>query len=330
MAPRIRLSLSKPLPTICETHEEAMEDSTSNSKRTGSTAASPDSYSSDDYIQSICHLASPTFPGLPESSRKVQDRKTLKTPEDVSWPPSLVGAQQETSKCKLTHFISNVVPLGKATPADADFWSREDPLAQIYTHTGKLCSSKASSYGKSSSTGYSHRNSSLPNGELHSPTTKEKATGKPNLPRVFSFPRLPSPRPVQKEAVCSEPKDVRRDEGAVLGSNHSQKENSPVFVTGEELLPCSARGKLLGNPEFCCSVRRQSCLLNTVCTDEKKGRETSHCDKNVRGDVATKQRYSECFQVPKKAMIHNWISEHRCIWKEAKVKACLLPAIAEV
>ncbi|KFO09049.1 hypothetical protein N312_05913, partial [Balearica regulorum gibbericeps] len=201
---------------------------------------------------------------------------------------------------------------------------------QIYTHTGKLCSSKASSYGKSSSTGYSQCNSSLPNGDLHPPTTKEKATGKPNLPRVFSFPRLPSPRPVQKEVVCSELKDVRRDEGAVLGSNHSQKENSPMFVTGEELLPCSARRKLLGNPELCCSVRRQSCLLNTAHPDEKKGKETSHCDKNIRGDVPTKQRYSECFQVPKKAMIHNWISEHRCIWKEAKVKACLLPAIAEV
>uniref|UniRef100_A0A8C4UMW4 Uncharacterized protein n=1 Tax=Falco tinnunculus TaxID=100819 RepID=A0A8C4UMW4_FALTI len=97
MAPRIRLSLSKPLPTIRETHEEAMEDSTSNAKRT-STAASPDSYSSDDYIQSICHLARPTFAGLPESSRKVQDRKTLKNLEDVWWSPSRGGMQQQTSK----------------------------------------------------------------------------------------------------------------------------------------------------------------------------------------------------------------------------------------
>ncbi|KAM6249257.1 uncharacterized protein M6G45_009515 [Spheniscus humboldti] len=330
MAPRIRLSLSKPLPTICETHEEAMEDSSSNLKCTGSTAASPDSYSSDDYIQSICHLARPTFPGLPESSRKVQNRRTLKTLEDGSWSPSLGGTQQEMSKCKLTNFISNVVPLGKVTPAEADFWSREDPLAQIYTHTGKLCSSKASSYSKSSSTGYSQCNSSSPNSELHPPTTKEKATGKPNLLRVFSFPRLPSPRPVQKEVVCSELKYLRGDEGAVLGSNPSQKENGPVFITGEELSPCSARGKLLGNPALRCSVRRQSCLFNTAGTDEKEGRENSHCDKNVMDDVPSKQRYSECFQAAKKAMIHSWISEHRCIWKEAKVKACLLPAIAEV
>ncbi|XP_052672368.1 uncharacterized protein LOC128155003 [Harpia harpyja] len=330
MAPRIRLSLSKPLPTICETHEEVMEDSTSNLKCTGSTAASPDSYSSDDYIQSICHLARPTFPGLPESSCKVQDRKTLKTLEDVSWSPSLGGTQQETSKYKLTNLISNVVPLGKVMPAETDFWSREDPLAQIYTRAGKLCSSKASSYGKSSSTGYSWYNSSALNGEFHPPTVKEKASGKPNFPRVFSFPRLPSPRPVQKEAVCSELKYLRRDEGTVLGSNHSQKENGPVFINGEELLPSSARGKLVGNPALRCSERRQSCLFNRAGTEEKEGRETSHCDKNVTGDVPAKQRYSECFQVPKKAMIHNWISEHRCIWKEAKVKACLLPAISEV
>ncbi|KFV50435.1 hypothetical protein N328_02871, partial [Gavia stellata] len=201
---------------------------------------------------------------------------------------------------------------------------------QIYTHAGKLCSYKASSYGKSSSTGYSQCDSSSPNGELQPPTTKEKATGKPNLPRVFSLPRLPSPSPVQKEAVCSELKYVRRDEGAVLGSNHSQKENSPMFITGEDLSPCSARGKLLGNPAWRCSVRRQGCSFNTAGTDEKDGRDTSRCEKNVMSDVPTKQRYSECFQVPKKAMIRNWISEHRCIWKEAKVKACLLPAIAEV
>ncbi|KFV07985.1 hypothetical protein N340_00996, partial [Tauraco erythrolophus] len=330
MAPRIRLSLSKSLPTIRETHEEAMEDSTSNLKRTGSTAASPDSYSSDDYIQSICHLARPTFPGLPESSHKVQDRKTLKTLEDMSWSPSPGGTQQEMSKCRLTNFISNVVPLGKVMPAEADFWSREDPLAQIYTHAGKFCSSKVALYSKSSSTSYSQCNSSSPNSELHPPATKERATEKPNLPRVFSFPRLPSPRPVQKEAACSELKYVRKDEGAVLESTHSQKENSPVSITGEELLPCSASGKLLGNPVLCRSVRGQSCSSNTSGSDEKEEKETSHCDRTVTGDVPTKQRYSECFQVAKRAMIHNWISERRCIWKEAKVKACLLPAIAEV
>ncbi|XP_014803202.1 PREDICTED: uncharacterized protein LOC106891269 [Calidris pugnax] len=326
MAPRIRLSLSKPLPTIRETHEEAMEDSTSNPKRIGSTAASPDSYSSDDYVQSICHLARPTFPGFPESIRKVQDRKTLKTLDDKSWSPS----QQETSKCKLSDFISNVVPLGKVTPAEGDFWSREDPLAQIYTQAGKLCSSKASLYGKSSSTGYSQCNSSSPDSEVHPPTMKGKATGNPNLQRVLSFPRLPSPRPVQKEGVCSELRYLRRAEGAVFGSNQSQKETGSMFVTSEEPSLCSARGKLLGNPVLRCSVRKQSCLFSTEGTDEKEGRETSQSDQNLAGGVPTKQRYPESFQGAKKAMIHNWISEHRCLWKEAKLKACLLPAIAEV
>ncbi|XP_065546892.1 uncharacterized protein LOC136020092 [Lathamus discolor] len=324
MAPRIRLSLSKPLPTIRETHEEAMEDSSTNPKHSGSAAASPDSYSSDDYIQSICHLARPTFPGLPESSHKGQDRRTLKTTEDISWSPSLRGIQQEMSKCKLTNFISNVVPLGKVGPAETELWSAEDPLAQIYAHAGKLCSSKASLYSKSSCTEYSQGNSSSLNTELHPPVTKGKATGKPTFPRGFSFPRLPSPRPVQKEAVCSEMKYLRRDEGTVLGGNHGQKEDGTMFASGEGL--SSPRGKLVGNPALHCSVR--SCLFDTTGTDEQEGRETSHCDnKNAVGDIPSKQRY---FQVPKKAMIHNWISEHRCIWKEAKIKACLLPAIAEV
>ncbi|KFP84177.1 hypothetical protein N310_06790, partial [Acanthisitta chloris] len=198
---------------------------------------------------------------------------------------------------------------------------------QIYTHAGNLCSSKVSSYSKSSSTSYSQCNSSATNSD---PALKEKATGKPSFPRVFSFPRLPSPRPVQKEVACSELRCLRRDEGRVLGSNHSQRENGPVSINSEELLAPSAREKLVGNPALHYSVRRQSCLFNTAGIKEKEGRETSHCDKNVKGDVPTKQSYFESFQVPKKATIHNWISEHRCIWKEAKVNACLLPAIAEV
>lgn len=301
-----------------------MEDPSSNPKRAGSAAASPDSYSSDDYIQSICHLARPTFPALLESRRKGKDRKTLETLEDVSGPPLLVGTQQERSKCKLTNFISNVVPLGKVPPGETDFWSREDPLEQIYTNAGNLCSPKASSYGESASTGYSQCNSSVPN-----PTNlEEKTTVKTSFPRVFSFPRLPSPRPVQKEAVCSELRCLRRDEGTVLGNNHSQKENGLMSINSEEPLAPSVRGKVVGNPALPCSGRQN--LFNTAGIDEKEGRETSHCDKNVTGGVPTKQRYFESFQVPKKATIHNWISEHRCIWKEAKIKACLLPAIAEV
>ncbi|KFQ38678.1 hypothetical protein N332_11042, partial [Mesitornis unicolor] len=201
---------------------------------------------------------------------------------------------------------------------------------QIYMHTGKLCSSEAAAYSKSSSPVSSQYNSSTQNTEIHPPTMKEKNTGKPDFSRVFSFPRFPSPRPVQKEAVCSELRCLRRDEGAVLGINQGQKENGPMFINREELSPSSAREKLLGNPVLHCSVGRQGCLLNTAGTGEKEGRETSHCDGNLMVDVLTKQRYSQCSLMPKKAMIHNWISEHRCIWKEARVKACLLPAIAEV
>ncbi|KAF4790862.1 hypothetical protein TURU_137583 [Turdus rufiventris] len=92
MAPRIRLSLSKPLPTIRETHEEAMEDPSSNPKH-GSAAASPDSYSSDDYIQSICHLARPTFPALLESRRKVLTFFTISSVGDDRAGPCEITAQ---------------------------------------------------------------------------------------------------------------------------------------------------------------------------------------------------------------------------------------------
>lgn len=327
MAPRIRLNVSKPLPTICETHEEAMEDLTSNPKHTANSSTNPDLYSSDDYIQSICHLARPTFPGIPESSHRVQDRRILQTLEAMSWSPS----QQEMSVSKLTNFISNVMPPGKTTSApddaEADFWSREDPLAQIYRHTGNLCSSKGL-WSRSSSTDSSQCTSSSHLNSLHPPAVKEEAPGRTHFSRMFSFPRIPSPRPMQKETLCSELRCLRKDEGAVVGSNHSQKEDALGFINAEELLLCSARAKLLGNQVLHCSGRRQG-LFEAAGADEK-GRETSHCDKNTVGDVPSKQRYSKCFQAAKKAVIHNWISEHRCMWKEAKIKACLLPAIAEV
>ncbi|XP_025978352.2 uncharacterized protein LOC112996862 [Dromaius novaehollandiae] len=344
MAPRIRLSISKPLPTIREAHEEALEDLTSNPKllatmsQTPNTSANSDSYSSEDYIQSICHLARPTFPCLPETSCRAQDRKILKTLEDMSWSPTPVGTRQGASKCKLTNFISNVVPLGKLMPvpdgAETNLHCRDDPLAQIYTRAGKLCYSTGPLSSKSSSSDYSLCTSSryldAPGGEIHPPSTKGKATEKLNLPRAFGFPRLPSPRPVQKEMVCSELKCLRRDDEAVSGSNHGQKENGTMFIDGEEISPCSARGKRPGNRVLHCSLRKQSCLFKIADTDEKEERESPRYDKNVIGAVPNKQQYTECFQVAQKPMVHNWISEHRCIWKEAKLKACLLPAIAEV
>ncbi|KFV72951.1 hypothetical protein N308_14894, partial [Struthio camelus australis] len=347
MAPRIRLSISKPLPTIREAHEEALEDLTSNPKRsatasqTSNTFANLDSYSSEDYIQAICHLARPTFPGFPERKvpkHRVQDRKILKVPEDMSWSSTLAGTQQEASKCKFTNFISNVVPLGKAMPildgAETDLHCRDDPLAQIYTQAGRPCYSTGPLGSKSSSSDYSLCNSSshlhTPGGEIHPPSTKGKATEKLNLPPAFGFPRLPSPRPEQKEMVCSELKCLRRDDGVVSGSNHGQKENGAVFIDGEEISLCSARGKGPGNRVLHCSLSKRSCLFKIADADEKEERESPHRDKKVMGAVPNKQQYTERFQVAQKPVVHNWISEHRCVWKEAKLKACLLPAIAEV
>ncbi|XP_062443326.1 uncharacterized protein LOC134146798 [Rhea pennata] len=344
MAPRIRLSISKPLPTIREAHEEALEDLTSNPKRlatvsqTSKTSANSDSYSSEDYIQSICHLARPTFPGLPETSHRAQDRKILKTLEDVSWS-SMLETQWGASKYKLTNFISNVMPLGKVMPvpdgAETKLICRDDPLAQmIYTRAGKLCYSTDPLSSKSSSSDCSLCNSSrhldAAGSEIRPPSMKGKATEKLHLPQVFGFPRLPSPRPAQKEVVCSELKCLRRDDGAVSRANHGQKENGTMFINREEILPCSARGKQPGNRVLPCSLRKQSSLFKIANADEKEERESPLCDKNVMGAVPNKQQYTEFFQVAQKPMVHNWISEHRCIWKEAKLKACLLPAIAEV
>nr|XP_008164664.1 uncharacterized protein LOC101937742 [Chrysemys picta bellii]XP_008164665.1 uncharacterized protein LOC101937742 [Chrysemys picta bellii]XP_023959467.1 uncharacterized protein LOC101937742 [Chrysemys picta bellii] len=331
MAPRIRLTISKPLPTICETQEEVLEDVTSNAKGFGSFSIDSDSCSSDDYLQSICHLARPTFPVLPENG-VFQDKKVLETLQRVSWFPKLAVAQQVIPKCKLTNIFSDMMSLEKISLVldNAKLYpcTRADPLEQLYAQAEKTRHYRGSVYGESSSTDDSqHRGD-----EIHPSTPQEKTTEKQDLAGVFRFPRLPSPRPTERENSCPEQKCLISNKiMAVSENDQTQKENCTIFIDGKRIWPHPPREKQQGNKGLSCPLRRQCAVFRTAGGTEKEEELKSSSDnKTVKGEVLNKQRYPQCFQVDKKAMIHSWISECKCAWKGAKVKGCLLPAIAEI
>ncbi|XP_059568876.1 uncharacterized protein LOC106737886 [Alligator mississippiensis] len=332
MAPRLRLNITKPLPTICETHEELQEDLSSNARSLGSLSTNSDLCSSEDYLQSICQLARPTFPAIPENHPRVRDKTTLQ--EDRRCPKPAV-MPRAIPKCQLTNIISNIMSLekvhlvceeGKPYPCSGD-----DPLEKLYAQAGKTHHYKGPASSESLSADYSQSSPyNTSSDETHLVDSQDKPTKKPNLPRIFSFPRLPSPGPVQREDRFPELKSLKISERSASGSDQTQKENCTMLISGKRIWPQPTREKLPGNKFLRCSLRRQYSLFKTADSAEKAEVDSSSYNRKAAGEALSKQRYLECFQVARRALIHNWISECKCAWKEAKVKACLLPAIAEV
>ncbi|KYO20363.1 hypothetical protein Y1Q_0010882 [Alligator mississippiensis] len=233
MAPRLRLNITKPLPTICETHEELQEDLSSNARSLGSLSTNSDLCSSEDYLQSICQLARPTFPAIPENHPRVRDKTTLQ--EDRRCPKPAV-MPRAIPKCQLTNIISNIMSLekvhlvceeGKPYPCSGD-----DPLEKLYAQAGKTHHYKGPASSESLSADYSQSSPyNTSSDETHLVDSQDKPTKKPNLPRIFSFPRLPSPGPVQREDRFPELKSLKISERSASGSDQTQKENCTMLIS---------------------------------------------------------------------------------------------------
>uniref|UniRef100_A0A670IBC8 Uncharacterized protein n=1 Tax=Podarcis muralis TaxID=64176 RepID=A0A670IBC8_PODMU len=139
MAPRIRLNIAKPLPTISEALEDILDDITSNTKGFGNACTSPDSSSGEDYLQSICQLARPTFPVLPESQRKVQDTEKLGMLHNSHRVFSLSETPKMVSRYKITDILPNVRTFERNSSIldriKTYSSSKVDPLEELYTET---------------------------------------------------------------------------------------------------------------------------------------------------------------------------------------------------
>ncbi|XP_062979384.1 uncharacterized protein LOC134396753 [Elgaria multicarinata webbii] len=322
MAPRIRLNLAKPLPTISEAFEDIIEDITSNTKGLGNVYLSQDSCSGEDYLQSICHLSRPTFPIPPESKCKVQDMDKPGMPHNSHRVLNL----PETPKLISRYTLPNIMSLERSSfildCIKTYSSSRVDPLEELYTESQKIQWRRCPNCSEHSGIDYSQHN-------VHSTSLflpQEKAMAKQD---IVSFPRLPSPRPLQRENSCPELKCLK-NQGRVptLESSSNEEENNPLLVNSKSIWLHSPRGMPLSAKILSSSQRGQQTLKTVACPERERLRPSIN-NLKVKEEASNQEGCVGYFHVDQKTMSRGWISQYQSAWKKAKVRACLLPAIAE-
>ncbi|XP_053144154.1 uncharacterized protein LOC128341733 [Hemicordylus capensis] len=327
MAPRIRLNIGKPLPTINEALEDILEEKTSNTKGVGNVYMCPHSCSGEDYLQSICQLARPTFPlPLLESKRKAQDTDKLGVLHHSKMVFNLPETPKIMSKCKLTDTLPNLKSLERncfiLDHIKTDSNSKANPLEEMYTKDQKT-HQWGRSYG-SENTGPVYPQYICYGTHLSIP--QEKTIEKQD---VVDFPRLLSPRPVQRENSCPELKSLKNHARMpTLKNGPNQNENDPLIVNGKSIWLYAPRENPLDAKILRPSQRGQQTLKGAAFL-EREHLKPSLLNPNVKKEMNNREGYMEYFYIDQKATSRHWISEYQCAWKEAKVRACLLPAIAE-
>lgn len=322
MAPWIKLSIAKPLPTISEAMEDILEDKTSSSK--GNVCLSPDSCTGEDYLQSICQLARPAFPLSLESKRNIQGTEKQAMLHSghrissLSETPQIIGP-----KCKLTDPLPNLMSSERNSfildRSQTYSSSRADPLEELYTESQKTRQWRCSEGSKDTS--ISSLQHGCPGASLATPA------GKPRIEQgAVGFPRLLSPRPTQRESSCPDLKSLKiQGRRPPLQGSPSQKAKDPISIHGKSIWLYAPRENLLGAKMLRSSPRGQQ-PWNVVEPPEKE--QLKSCLYSKR-DVSSKGGCLGHFCFDPKATSRHWISEYQCAWKEAKERASLLPAIAE-
>nr|XP_033782828.1 uncharacterized protein LOC117351546 [Geotrypetes seraphini]XP_033782830.1 uncharacterized protein LOC117351546 [Geotrypetes seraphini]XP_033782831.1 uncharacterized protein LOC117351546 [Geotrypetes seraphini] len=333
MPPRIRLSFPNLLPTISETQEEILQDITNGKRCFGNFYINSDACSSDDYRQSICQLARPTFPTLADNVNQAWCSGTFRNIKNDHGLPRLPETQlvNASLQCKES---PNTILMGKVSlelfHVKSNSCFRADPLEQLYALTQKTAHSKDSTNDVNSKTHYKQlENFSLcPNRRKHGPVlfAQETMEGKQNLSRVFSFPRLNSPRPMQRENSC--PELNRMETSGTMA--HSEVDSrvvreGTVSINEKIARPHKPEENLTGKR----GSRRQDVLIKSEAIWEREDLETLKHNDASRGEILNSPKFSE-YLMSDRVLFHNWISECKSAWKEAKTKAGLLPAIAEI
>ncbi|XP_030068405.1 uncharacterized protein LOC115476265 [Microcaecilia unicolor] len=333
MPPRVRLSVANPLPTISETQEEILQDITNVNRCSGNFYINSDDCSSLDYLQSICQLARPTFPILTDNFNKAWCLGTFRNIKNDQRLPRLPETLQVNSnlKCKNS---SNTILMKNVNlelfHAKSNSCFRADPLEQLYALTQKAAHSKDSMNEVNLKFNKQLENFSLcPKRRKNEPvlSVQETMVGKQNLSRVFSFPRLNSPRPMERENSCPELNRIKTSETMAHSETDSRAVRDRTTSINENIAcPHPPEAKLIVKKG---SQRRQHVWLKSEAIWEREDLKTLKHNDSSKGEFLN-SKFSEYWMVDKRLLFHNWISECKSAWKEAKTKACLLPAIAEI
>ncbi|XP_061473280.1 uncharacterized protein LOC133380291 isoform X2 [Rhineura floridana] len=326
MAPRIRLNIAKPLPTISEALEDILDDITSNTKDFGNACMSPDSCSGEDYLQSICQLARPTFLVLPESKRKVQDIEKLGMLHNSHRVFNLSETPKMVSRYKIIDILPSVRTLERNSfildRIKAYSSSKADPLEELYAEAEKTRWWSYPNGSNNTHLDYSQH-------DFHGASLSEPQVKTLEEPVDVTLPRLPSPRPMQRENSSPELRSLK-NQGRMLTleSGPNQKENDPLIVNGKSIWLHPPRETPVGAKSLRSSQREQQTLKAAASPDKERPKPSIY-NHNVKGQVSNREGSVRYFTIDQRNASCDWISEYQSAWKEAKVRACLLPAIEE-
>ncbi|KAL8212040.1 UNVERIFIED_CONTAM: hypothetical protein K2H54_035476 [Gekko kuhli] len=324
MAPRIRMNIAKPLPTISEAREDALEDAMSNTKTFENVYLSPDCSSGEDYFQSICQLAKPTFPVSPGSQQKIQDVCKVEMLHNGHRGSDSSETPRTAPRCKVTNTLLSAISLQRNVLDHVKTYapSRADPLEQLYTGAQKTHYWRCPKSNEGVVFDYSWHSCH----GTRLPKSQEKSTNKKD---VIGFPRLPSPRPVQRGNSYPELKSLQaQGKMPTLEHGPSQKENDPLVINGKPIWLNPPRENPVSAKILRRSQREQQ-PLNAVAGPEKEQLKSFVYNQNVKREASNREGCTGFFVNSQKATTRHWISEYQCAWKEARLRACLLPAISE-
>ncbi|KAG9346734.1 hypothetical protein JZ751_007048 [Albula glossodonta] len=295
MRPRSRLLAKKRLPTIREGYEELLQDMNQANSYHTPCHTHPEALSSEDYLRSICQLARPTFP-LQEP-----DRDILTLGQLEALKPGL----------RLAHLPA---PTRPSTPTARSYSQREEqktdrvgshifsdtttPDVMSRSRSGDSCHSTPDPleylYGHydtpASSTCLTWDNKGGVN-DVGVSREGGARSGSHFLSRAHSFPRLCSPRHTLRKSSCPEI-SLEDMPSPTLSRNQPRLPQEVKSSTTNQLSPSSQ--EQMGR---CASAgERRNCSSST----------------------------------DKHSMISNWIADCRSAWREARIRACMLPTIAEI
>ncbi|XP_067852392.1 uncharacterized protein si:dkeyp-72g9.4 [Heptranchias perlo] len=344
MRPSSRLILVQHLPTISEAYEEVLQDISTSTKCPNKYDINSDSGSTDDYLQSICQLAKPTFSALQDSSCEFQDLSKLNHLRQDQRLLSQVDPDASKISLKNTkkNYAADIISLDNViimfeTNKKISSQVKFDPLEELYGQKEGLLPN------------ISKKN---PTRLLHSKTIEkiilqqksntslkcEKLIKEHDLTNIFSFPQISSSELLQREMSCSE-LDLQK-------SGSRQHNTNPN--TGTKRISNTRSDTKMNFISLNKHWSRPSKEISPNCKVQRMPRKLQTLPASLVGDVGIKrleskdhfkdtlktQTDSQTFQgnniTEKQILISNWLSDCRNVWKDAQKRAYLLPAIAEI